>query len=72
MRNIVKSFIVQEDGAEIAEYALLIVILALGLLSAAPGVAKALFDAFSNTSSRVSTGASDLGASGVPTAPTGS
>ena len=29
MRNIIKSFIVEEEGAEIAEYALLVVILAL-------------------------------------------
>jgi Flp pilus assembly pilin Flp len=69
MRNIVKSFIVEEEGAEIAEYALLIVILALGLLSAAPGVSSALNAAFSNTSSRVNNGATSLGSTGTPSLP---
>jgi Flp pilus assembly pilin Flp len=56
----IKSFIVEEEGAEIAEYALLIVILALGLLSAAPGVTAALTHAFSATGSKVDGGATSL------------
>ena len=67
--QIIKSFVVEEEGAEIAEYALLIVILALGLLSAAPGVSSALNHAFSNTSSRVDGGATSLGGSGAVTLP---
>ena len=63
----IKRFIVEEEGAEIAEYALLVVILALGLLSAAPGVSSALNHAFTNTGSRVDGGASKLGASGAAT-----
>ena len=55
-----KSFIVEEEGAEIAEYALLVVILALGLLSAAPGVSSALNHAFTNTASRVDAGATAI------------
>ncbi len=62
MRNFVKSFIVEEEGAEIAEYALLIVILALGLLSAAPGLSAALTNAFTSTTSRVDGGANSLNA----------
>src|SRR3954454_3455093 len=34
--QIIKNFIIEEEGAEIAEYALLVVILALALLAAAP------------------------------------
>ena len=56
-----KSFLVEEEGAEIAEYALLIVILALGLLSAAPGLQSSLTAAFKNTSTKVSNNATTLG-----------
>jgi Flp pilus assembly pilin Flp len=52
-----KNFLVEEEGAEIAEYALLVVILALGLLAAAPNVQAALSLAFGNTSNRISTNA---------------
>ncbi|HEY3061575.1 MAG TPA: hypothetical protein VGL99_21610 [Chloroflexota bacterium] len=51
--HIVKRFLVEEEGAEIAEYALLVVILALGLLAAAPNFQDALTSAFSRTGSRV-------------------
>ena len=60
MKNIIKSFIVEEEGAEIAEYALLVVILALGLLSAAPSFQSALTNAFQNTSTKVNNNASTL------------
>jgi Flp pilus assembly pilin Flp len=59
--QIVKNFLVEEEGAEIAEYALLVVILALGLLSAAPAFQAALTSAFSNTSSKVANNATTLG-----------
>ena len=55
-----KSFLVEEEGAEIAEYALLVVILALGLLTAAPAFQAALSTAFSRTGNRVSSNASGL------------
>ena len=58
--QLIKRFIVEDEGAEIAEYALLVVILALGLLSAAPGFQNALTSAFSRTGSKVSTNASSL------------
>jgi pilus assembly protein Flp/PilA len=58
--NIVKQFVVEEEGAEIAEYALLVVILALGLLTAAPGFQNALSTAFSRTGSKVSSNATQL------------
>ena len=58
--QLIKRFIVEDEGAEIAEYALLVVILALGLLSAAPGFQSALTSAFSRTGSKVSTNASAL------------
>jgi len=48
-----KQFIVEDEGAEIAEYALLVVILALGLLSAAPSFTAALSTAFTRTGSKV-------------------
>jgi Flp pilus assembly pilin Flp len=59
--QIVKRFLVEEEGAEIAEYALLVVILALGLLSAAPAFQAALTAAFSNTSAKVQNNATTLG-----------
>ena len=52
-----KSFLVEEEGAEIAEYALLVVILALGLLTAGTSVQSALSNAFTRTSNKVSTNA---------------
>jgi len=58
--NIVKQFVVEEEGAEIAEYALLVVILALGLLTAAPGFQNALSTAFTKTGSKVSANAATL------------
>ena len=58
--QLIKRFIVEDEGAEIAEYALLVVILALGLLSAAPCFQNALTSAFSRTGSKVSTNASSL------------
>jgi Flp pilus assembly pilin Flp len=57
--QIVKSFLVEEEGAEIAEYALLVVILALGLLTAAPNVQTALANAFGRTSSKINTNANN-------------
>ena len=56
----IKSFIVEEEGAEIAEYALLVVILALGLLTAAPSFQTALSNAFGATATKVDAGASSL------------
>jgi Flp pilus assembly pilin Flp len=61
MVNVIKSFIVEEEGAEIAEYALLVVILALGLLSAAPAFQTALTAAFTNTDTKIQNGANNLG-----------
>jgi Flp pilus assembly pilin Flp len=58
--NIVKQFVKEEEGAEIAEYALLVVILALGLLTAAPGFQAALSTAFTKTGSKVSANATSL------------
>jgi len=58
--QIVKNFLVEEEGAEIAEYALLVVILALGLLAAAPNFQAALTSAFSKTATRVSNSAGQL------------
>ena len=55
-----KQFLVEEEGAEIAEYALLVVILALGLLTAAPGFQEALSTAFTKTGSKVSSNAGGL------------
>jgi Flp pilus assembly pilin Flp len=55
-----KQFLVEEEGAEIAEYALLVVILALGLLTAAPGFQAALSNAFTKTGSKVSSNAATL------------
>jgi Flp pilus assembly pilin Flp len=61
MVNVIKSFIVEEEGAEIAEYALLVVILALGLLSSAPAFQGALTAAFSNDASKIQKNADALG-----------
>ena len=58
--QLIKRFIVEDEGAEIAEYALLVVILALGLLTAAPGFQSALSNAFTKTGSKVSTNANQL------------
>jgi Flp pilus assembly pilin Flp len=58
--NIIKQLVIEEEGAEIAEYALLVVILALGLLTAAPGFQDALSNAFTKTGSKVSNNANGL------------
>jgi Flp pilus assembly pilin Flp len=58
--QIIKSFLVEEEGAEIAEYALLVVILALGLLTAGPSFQDALSNAFTKTGTKVSTNADGL------------
>jgi Flp pilus assembly pilin Flp len=55
--HIIKSFLVEEEGAEIAEYALLVVILALGLLTAGPSFKDALAHAFDRTGAKVSSNA---------------
>ena len=60
MLNTVKNFLIEEEGAEIAEYALLVVILALGLLAAAPSFQAALTSAFSKTATKVSSSAAAL------------
>jgi Flp pilus assembly pilin Flp len=60
--QVLQQLIVEEEGAEIAEYALLVVILALGLLAAMPSLKDALLAAFSNTGGKVSTNASSLAA----------
>jgi Flp pilus assembly pilin Flp len=62
--QIIKSFVREEEGGEIAEYALLIVILALGLLAAMPSLKEALTAAFENTSSHVQANATELGPAG--------
>jgi len=59
--NLIKNFIVEDEGAEIAEYALLVVILALGLLTAAPSFQSALSNAFGATATKVNTNANTLG-----------
>jgi len=58
--QIIKNFIIEDEGAEIAEYALLVVILALGLLAAAPNFQAALTSAFSKTATKVSSSAAQL------------
>ena len=58
--QIIKNFLIEEEGAEIAEYALLVVILALGLLAAAPSFQAALTQAFSKTATKVSSSAAAL------------
>jgi Flp pilus assembly pilin Flp len=57
--HIIKSFLIEEEGAEIAEYALLVVILALGLLTAGPSFKDALAHAFDKTGTKISTNAND-------------
>ena len=58
--QVLKNFLVEDEGAEIAEYALLVVILALGLLTAAPNVQSALSNAFTRTAAKVSTNANGI------------
>ena len=58
--QIIKNFLIEDEGAEIAEYALLVVILALGLLAAAPSFQSALTAAFTNTATKVSNSAGSL------------
>jgi Flp pilus assembly pilin Flp len=50
--QIIKSFIREEEGAELAEYALLVVILALGILTAVPNLISGLSTAFDNTGNK--------------------
>ena len=57
--HFLKHFLIDDEGAEIAEYALLVVILALGLLTAAPDVQTALANAFGRTASKVNTNANN-------------
>ena len=55
--QVLKNLLVEDEGAEIAEYALLVVILALGLLTASTSVQSALSNAFTRTATKVSTNA---------------
>jgi Flp pilus assembly pilin Flp len=55
-----KRLVHEEEGAEIAEYALLVVIIALGLLTAAPGFQQALSTAFAKTDSKITSNANGL------------
>jgi Flp pilus assembly pilin Flp len=58
--RMLKQFVVEDEGAEIAEYALLIVILALGILAAVPTFTANLGTAFNKTGSKVASNASGL------------
>ena len=51
--QIIKNFFVDDEGAEVAEYALLVVLLALGIIAALPTFTSALKTAFDNTGTRV-------------------
>jgi Flp pilus assembly pilin Flp len=59
--KLIKQFIREEEGAEIAEYALLVVILALALLTAAPNFQMALEHAYGSTAAKVDSNATTLG-----------
>jgi Flp pilus assembly pilin Flp len=56
--QIIKNFIVEDEGAEIAEYALLVVLLALGILAAIPTFTANLGSAFARTGGKASSTAS--------------
>jgi Flp pilus assembly pilin Flp len=58
--NMLKRFVVEDEGAEIAEYALLVVLLALGILAAIPTFTQNLGTAFSRTGNKVASNASGL------------
>jgi Flp pilus assembly pilin Flp len=60
--QIIKNFIREEEGAELAEYALLVVILALAILTALPTLTSAIQTAFGNTGSKVSAKGTAIGA----------
>ena len=52
--QIIKNFVREEEGAELAEYALLVVILALGILTAVPSLISGLSSAFNKTGAKAS------------------
>ena len=58
--QIIKNFIIEDEGAEVAEYALLVVLLALGIIAALPTFTSALKTAFDNTGNRVSSDSAGL------------
>jgi Flp pilus assembly pilin Flp len=60
--QIIKNFIREEEGAELAEYALLVVILALAILTALPSLTNAITTAFGATGSKVSAKGTAIGA----------
>jgi Flp pilus assembly pilin Flp len=57
----IKQFVCEEEGAELAEYALLVVILALAILTALPSLTNAVTTAFSSTGGKVNTKAGAVG-----------
>jgi Flp pilus assembly pilin Flp len=57
----IKRFVREEEGAELAEYALLVVILALAILTALPSLTNAVTTAFSSTGGKVSSKAGAVG-----------
>jgi Flp pilus assembly pilin Flp len=58
--QIIKNFLVEDEGAEVAEYALLVVLLALGIIAAIPALTAALSAAFTDMGDAVKNEAADL------------
>lgn len=63
----IKRFWLEEEGAEVSEWALLVVVLAMAVLAGGPALTSALNGALGTIGARVSDSATNLPA--APTAP---
>ena len=58
MRNLIRRLWQEEEGQDLVEYALLVVLVALGAVVAMKSLATAISDAFSNAAANLTTSSS--------------
>jgi pilus assembly protein Flp/PilA len=58
MKNVLRRLWKEEEGQDLVEYALLVVLIALAAIVAMQGLASAISDAFANAASNLTTAAS--------------
>jgi pilus assembly protein Flp/PilA len=58
MKNLLRRLWQEEEGQDLVEYALLVVLIALGAIAAMKSLASAISDAFSNATANLTSAAS--------------
>ncbi len=58
MKNLLRRLWKEEEGQDLVEYALLVVLIALGAIAAMQGLANAISDAFANAASNLTAASS--------------